>query len=182
MASPSAQLHLWRRMPSGLRASAASDALHLHSAGLSSGHSGSAQCLHARARAQLVRRQAGDVRWFTHSSGLARAAARSAKHTVPKSSATSTASPASRPLAPAPGPDRTFDKVQLEKPAKYNGPSHAASNARQGKTYIYGGDLTAGAKAAQAKKQYPHMMPPEGSWTHWLLNSRKLHTGVALVR
>ena len=85
--------------------------------------------------------------------------------------------------------DRTFDRAALDKPSKGATPSHPTSTGRNGptgirrggKTYTYGGELSAAQKAAQKTKQYPHMMPPEGTRMHWFLTSRMLHLSISIV-
>jgi len=37
-------------------------------------------------------------------------------------------------------------------------------------------------KEEQANKQYPRMMPPEGSFLHWFLTNRSIHLWITLVR
>jgi hypothetical protein len=69
----------------------------------------------------------------------------------------------------------------LEKPAKFVPPSHG-QRLRNATPKHYGRDLNAEEKALQKKKQYPHMMPPEGSTMYKFLTSKWLHVWISLVR
>lgn len=77
--------------------------------------------------------------------------------------------------------------IVLEKPARFNPPSHGSRLPRNagGKTappsQHYGGELSAAEKQAQARRDYPGMMSPEGTWSHWLWNSRGIHLFITLV-
>lgn len=42
--------------------------------------------------------------------------------------------------------------------------------------------MSAEAKAAQAKKKYPNLMPPEGTFMHWFLNNKVIHLWITMVR
>ncbi|KAK4547468.1 hypothetical protein LTR36_001124 [Oleoguttula mirabilis] len=66
----------------------------------------------------------------------------------------------------------------LEKPERFNPPSHP-SRIRSKPKY-YGPDLSAHERRAQKTRQYPHMMPPEGSFMHWFLTNRTLHLYITL--
>ncbi|KYK54192.1 hypothetical protein DCS_06149 [Drechmeria coniospora] len=76
------------------------------------------------------------------------------------------------------------DKVQkpmvLEKPAKFNPPSHGSRLKKQSMPKHYGPDLTAAELAAQHKRDYPGLMAPQGSWSHWFWHSRLLHTFITM--
>ncbi|KAJ9648007.1 hypothetical protein H2199_001784 [Coniosporium tulheliwenetii] len=76
---------------------------------------------------------------------------------------------------------RNDKPIVLEKPDKFRPPSHGARlPPRKQPQYTYGASLTDEQIAAQKAKQYPHMMPPEGSFTHWILTNRMLHTWISL--
>jgi len=66
----------------------------------------------------------------------------------------------------------------LEKPDKFRPPSHAA-RIRQPSRYT-GPPLAEKERQAQKTRQYPHMMPPEGTVMHWFLTNRPLHTYISL--
>ncbi|KAB8338959.1 hypothetical protein FH972_021899 [Carpinus fangiana] len=66
----------------------------------------------------------------------------------------------------------------LEKPTRFNPPSHGSRRARPRKSY--GPALTDAELDAQRTKKYPNMMPPEGSLWHWFLTSRALHLWITL--
>lgn len=65
----------------------------------------------------------------------------------------------------------------LEKPDKFRPPSHP-SRIRSKPRYNYGPDLTQEQKTV---RQYPHMMPPEGSLMHWFLTNRSIHVFISVV-
>ncbi|KAK5120550.1 hypothetical protein LTR85_006206 [Meristemomyces frigidus] len=66
----------------------------------------------------------------------------------------------------------------LEKPERFNPPSHP-SRIRSKPKY-YGPDLSEHERRAQKTRQYPHMMPPEGSFMHWFLTDRTVHLYITL--
>ncbi|MCJ1246280.1 hypothetical protein MMC30_003486 [Trapelia coarctata] len=68
----------------------------------------------------------------------------------------------------------------LEKPAKFNPPSHPARLNRPPPRQYPGPPLSASEMEAQKTKQYPHMMPPEGSFMHWFLTNRSIHVYITL--
>lgn len=61
----------------------------------------------------------------------------------------------------------------LEKPERFNPPSHSARLPRKNKTY--GAPVTPQEAERQKTRQYPHMMPPEGSFMFWFLTNRIIH-------
>ena len=67
----------------------------------------------------------------------------------------------------------------LEKPDRFNPPSHGARI--RSKPKYYGPDLSQHEQQTQKTKQYPHMMPPEGSFMHWFLTDRTIHLYITLV-
>lgn len=69
----------------------------------------------------------------------------------------------------------------LEKPAKFNPPSHPARRNRFARRYA-GPPLSQADLEAQKTKQYPQTMPPEGSFMHWFLTNRSIHLWITLVR
>ncbi|KAJ6441748.1 CAAX prenyl protease 2 [Purpureocillium lavendulum] len=72
--------------------------------------------------------------------------------------------------------------IVLQKPAKFNPPSHG-SRLKRGNSLPrhYGPELTSGEVAAQGKRDYPGLMAPQGSWAHWFWHSRLLHTVITMV-
>lgn len=68
----------------------------------------------------------------------------------------------------------------LEKPERFNPPSHPSRI--RAKPKYYGPDLSEHERRAQKTRQYPHMMPPEGSFMHWFLTDRTVHLWITLVR
>jgi hypothetical protein len=76
----------------------------------------------------------------------------------------------------------TADKpIVLEKPTKFNPPSHGSRRPKPAPRYP-GPNLSTEEKELQQKKQYPHMMPPEGSFFHWFLHNKSIHIWITLVR
>ncbi|KAH8811766.1 hypothetical protein F5884DRAFT_288961 [Xylogone sp. PMI_703] len=69
--------------------------------------------------------------------------------------------------------------IVLEQPKKFNPPSHGSRLPRQAPRYP-GPQLSAEEVQAQKKKQYPNMMPPEGTFMHWFLNNRSIHIYITL--
>ena len=69
----------------------------------------------------------------------------------------------------------------LEKPSRFNPPSHPSRRAARGPARAYPGPpLPEAARRAQATRQYPNMMPPEGSFGHWFLTNRSIHIWITL--
>lgn len=69
----------------------------------------------------------------------------------------------------------------LEKPTKFNPPSHGARLPREAPRYP-GPQLSAEEQAMQKTKKYPSMMPPEGTFMHWFLTNKSIHMYISLVR
>jgi hypothetical protein len=70
----------------------------------------------------------------------------------------------------------------LEKPAKFNPPSHGARLPKKdGMPKHYGGELSSAQVKAQARREYPGMKPAEGTWADWFLNYRMIHVFITLV-
>ena len=72
-------------------------------------------------------------------------------------------------------------QIVLEKPAKFNPPSHGRRLPKDGPPKHYGGGLSEVEAAAQKVKDYPGMMPPKGTSSYWFLHSRGLHMFLTLV-
>ncbi|KAF4428373.1 hypothetical protein F53441_14042 [Fusarium austroafricanum] len=71
--------------------------------------------------------------------------------------------------------------IVLEKPARFNPPSHGSRLKKNHVPKHYGPELTASEVAAQNKKHYPGMMAPEGTWEHFFWHSRLLHTVITMI-
>nr|POE56103.1 hypothetical protein CFP56_75438 [Quercus suber] len=67
----------------------------------------------------------------------------------------------------------------LEKPERFNPPSHP-SRIRSKPKY-YGPDLSEHERKAQRTRQYPHMMPAEGTFLHWFLTNRNIHLFISMT-
>lgn len=69
----------------------------------------------------------------------------------------------------------------LEKPSKFNPPSHPSRLRSKPRVYP-GPPLSEQQKQDQKTKQYPHMMPPEGTFMNWFLRERSIHVWISMVR
>lgn len=67
----------------------------------------------------------------------------------------------------------------LEKPKKFNPPSHG-TRLRNPSPRYYGPQLTTEELAMQKRKKYPNMMPPEGTFIHWFLHNKLIHLWLSL--
>ncbi|KAI1269910.1 hypothetical protein F5Y18DRAFT_113230 [Xylariaceae sp. FL1019] len=95
----------------------------------------------------------------------------------------------STPRAPKPtdAPPKPTSKVAvdpskpivLEKPERFNPPSHGARLPRSTPKH-YGGPITHEEVKAQASRTYPGMAPPPNTWSHWFINSRGIHAFITL--
>ena len=70
----------------------------------------------------------------------------------------------------------------LEKPAKFNPPSHGSRRTTKQPPKHYGGSLPKEELEAQEKRDYPTMMAPPGTWAHWFWTSRLIHVYIMTVR
>ncbi|KAK2044358.1 hypothetical protein LZ31DRAFT_292601 [Colletotrichum somersetense] len=68
----------------------------------------------------------------------------------------------------------------LEKPAKFNPPSHGSRLPKKNVPRHYGGPLSGQEVRAQRTREYPGMMAPEGTWAHWFFNNRTIHLVISL--
>lgn len=91
-------------------------------------------------------------------------------------------STSSNKSAAAGGKDGSGKPIVLEKPLKFNPPSHG-SRLKKKNTLPkhYGASLTADEVAAQRQRSYPGMMAPEGTWAHFFWHSRMLHVCITMV-
>ncbi|KAI0156607.1 hypothetical protein GGR57DRAFT_85902 [Xylariaceae sp. FL1272] len=69
--------------------------------------------------------------------------------------------------------------IVLEKPERFNPPSHGARLPRSTPKH-YGGPITQEEVKAQASRTYPGMPPPPNTWSHWFINSRGIHAFITL--
>lgn len=86
----------------------------------------------------------------------------------------------SKPKASNAKPEAPPGVIVLEKPAKFNPPSHGSRRPKPAPRYP-GPRLSDEEKAMQATKKYPHMMPAEGTFMHWFINNRSIHVYITLV-
>ncbi|CAN8103383.1 unnamed protein product [Discula destructiva] len=84
---------------------------------------------------------------------------------------------ASSSSAPAKG-----KPIVLEKPERFNPPSHGARLPRKNRPQQqhYGGALSGEDVAAQRKKDYPGLPPPPDTWAHWFWSSRAVHMCITM--
>ncbi|KAK3315042.1 hypothetical protein B0H66DRAFT_481030 [Apodospora peruviana] len=75
--------------------------------------------------------------------------------------------------------DKSNQRV-LEKPERFNPPSHGARLPRNTTPRHYGGDLGAAEVQAQKVKEYPGLRPPPGSWGSKYWENPWIHAFVAL--
>ncbi|KAI4785100.1 hypothetical protein E4T44_14210, partial [Aureobasidium sp. EXF-8845] len=68
----------------------------------------------------------------------------------------------------------------LEKPTRFNPPSHPARLPRRNRQPAFSVPLSAKEKEQQKTKQYPHMMPPQGTFFHWFLTNRTIHVWITM--
>ncbi|KAK3623644.1 hypothetical protein LTR56_021507 [Elasticomyces elasticus] len=68
----------------------------------------------------------------------------------------------------------------LEKPERFNPPSHPSRIRSRPKYANYGAPLSGHEREAQKTRRYPHMMPPPGSFMFWFLTDRNLHLFITL--
>ncbi|THW52546.1 hypothetical protein D6D21_00896 [Aureobasidium pullulans] len=68
----------------------------------------------------------------------------------------------------------------LEKPTRFNPPSHPARLPRRNRQPAFQVPMSAKERDQQKKKQYPHMMPPEGTFFHWFLTNRNIHVWITM--
>ncbi|KAI1753871.1 hypothetical protein F4782DRAFT_529290 [Xylaria castorea] len=110
--------------------------------------------------------------------------------TPAKPAATTTAptmSAASEPVAQAVAPKPAAappvadpsKPIVLEKPERFNPPSHGSRLPRSTPRH-YGGSMTAEEVQAQNQKTYPGLPPPPNTWSHWFINSRGIHLFITL--
>ncbi|KAB5582377.1 hypothetical protein GE09DRAFT_1211028 [Coniochaeta sp. 2T2.1] len=70
--------------------------------------------------------------------------------------------------------------IVLEKPARFNPPSHGSRLPKKQLPRHYGGELTFEETQAQRKKDYPGLPPPPDTWAHWFWNSRAFHLTITM--
>ncbi|KAK8078165.1 hypothetical protein PG996_004335 [Apiospora saccharicola] len=69
--------------------------------------------------------------------------------------------------------------IVLEKPEKFNPPSHGARLPRSTPKH-YGGALGAEELTAQKTKEYPGLPPPPNTWSHWFIHNKHIHMFITL--
>ena len=71
--------------------------------------------------------------------------------------------------------------IVLEKPEKFNPPSHPARLNRRPPRNYPGPPMSESQKLVQKIKQYPNSFPPEGTWRYWFLTTRWIHYSIVMV-
>ncbi|ETS78752.1 hypothetical protein PFICI_08605 [Pestalotiopsis fici W106-1] len=102
------------------------------------------------------------------------AKASAAKGAAPKLS--STPDPTAPRKAVTPDPSKP---LVLEKPERFNPPSHGARLPRSTPKH-YGGAPTFEEVQAQKTREYPGLPPPPNTWSHWFINNRHIHMFITL--
>lgn len=72
--------------------------------------------------------------------------------------------------------------IVLEKPARFNPPSHPARRNRPPPRSYPGPPPSAREREERKTKRYPHMMPPQGTFMHWFLTNRSIHIWITMVK
>lgn len=93
---------------------------------------------------------------------------------TPTSASTPKAAATAAPVDPS-------KPIVLEKPERFNPPSHGARLPRSTPKH-YGGPLTHDEIQTQKTKDYPGLPPPPNTWSHWFINNRHIHMFITLVR
>ncbi|KAI1105067.1 hypothetical protein F4804DRAFT_331736 [Jackrogersella minutella] len=107
-------------------------------------------------------------------------AAPTPKPIVKNSAPAPAAKPAVTPKpAAASKPSDPSKPIVLEKPEKFNPPSHGARLPRSTPKH-YGGPMSEAELQAQTVKTYPGLPPPENTWSHWIIHSRGIHLFITL--
>ncbi|KAK8086338.1 hypothetical protein PG994_001312 [Apiospora phragmitis] len=81
--------------------------------------------------------------------------------------------------APKPATANPSKPIVLEKPEKFNPPSHGARLPRSVPKH-YGGALGSEELMAQKTKEYPGLPPPPNTWSHWFINNKHIHMFITL--
>jgi hypothetical protein len=111
--------------------------------------------------------------------------------TVSPSSTTSLPSFLSRPrngvavvryASKAPAAKGANKPIVLEKPLKFNPPSHGSRLPKKQLPRSYGGSLTRDEVQQQKRTEYPGMLPAEGTWAHYIWTNRTIHIWLTMVR
>ncbi|OIW27177.1 hypothetical protein CONLIGDRAFT_682253 [Coniochaeta ligniaria NRRL 30616] len=77
-------------------------------------------------------------------------------------------------------PAKGSKPIVLEKPARFNPPSHGSRLPKKTTPRHYGGELSFEETQAQKKKDYPGLPPPPDTWAHWFWNSRAFHLTITM--
>ena len=103
-----------------------------------------------------------------------RSASTALRHPVIRNFSTTRLLAAKKPAAP-------HKPLVLEKPLKFNPPSHGSRLPKKRIPQHYGGQLSQEEIKAQDRRDYPTMMPPQGTWAHWFWTNRTIHVVITAV-
>ncbi|KAI0485442.1 hypothetical protein F4859DRAFT_381683 [Xylaria cf. heliscus] len=99
---------------------------------------------------------------------------------APAASKAAASKPAAAAAAAATPPAADPSKpIVLEKPERFNPPSHGSRLPRSTPRH-YGGSPTAEEIHAQSQRSYPGLPPPPNTWSHWFINNRGIHVFITL--
>ncbi|OAA54038.1 hypothetical protein ISF_08518 [Cordyceps fumosorosea ARSEF 2679] len=70
--------------------------------------------------------------------------------------------------------------IVLEKPARFNPPSHGSRLRSKALPKHYSPPLSEVEVQARSQRHYPATMAPAGSWQHWFWHSKLLHTFITM--
>ncbi|KAI0541659.1 hypothetical protein GGR58DRAFT_410793 [Xylaria digitata] len=108
------------------------------------------------------------------------------KPATPRTAPTTPAAPAGEPVVQAVAPKSPATPavdpskpIVLEKPERFNPPSHGSRLPRSTLRH-YGGSMTAEEVQAQSQRTYPGLPPPPNTWSHWFINNRGIHMFITL--
>ncbi|KAI1366112.1 hypothetical protein F5Y08DRAFT_155922 [Xylaria arbuscula] len=100
--------------------------------------------------------------------------------TTPAASAGKPIAQAAAPKTAAAPPKTDPSKpIVLEKPERFNPPSHGSRLPRSTPRH-YGGSMTAEEVKIQSQRTYPGLPPPPNTWSHWFINNRGIHMFITL--
>ncbi|KAK5631267.1 hypothetical protein RRF57_006981 [Xylaria bambusicola] len=102
---------------------------------------------------------------------------------TPTTPAASAEKPTAQAVAPktatAPPKVDPSKPLVLEKPERFNPPSHGSRLPRSTPRH-YGGSMTAEEVNLQSQRTYPGLPPPPNTWSHWFINNRGIHMFITL--
>ncbi|KAI1438632.1 hypothetical protein GGR50DRAFT_371626 [Xylaria sp. CBS 124048] len=112
------------------------------------------------------------------------ASKRAPQATAPENAPPLASDPVAQAIAPKPTPTARpavdpSKPIVLEKPERFNPPSHGARLPRSRPKH-YGGPTTAAEYQAQSQRTYPGLPPPPNTFASWFINSRAVHMFITM--